>query len=58
MPGLKDKLAIVTGAAQGIGEIITITLAENSAQIILWDRDKKVESVGIICVYLAQTCYW
>jgi len=34
---LKDKVAIVTGAAQGIGKAIALNLAKEGAKICLWD---------------------
>jgi len=34
---LLDKVAIVTGAAQGIGKAIALTLAKEGAKIMLWD---------------------
>jgi 3-oxoacyl-[acyl-carrier protein] reductase len=34
---LKDKVAIVTGAAQGIGKGIALELARNGANVALWD---------------------
>ena len=36
---LKDQVAIVTGAAQGIGKSIAETLAANQARVILTDID-------------------
>ncbi len=38
---LKDKVAIVTGAAQGLGEEIAIEFAEQGAHIILIDINQK-----------------
>jgi NAD(P)-dependent dehydrogenase (short-subunit alcohol dehydrogenase family) len=36
---LKDRIAIVTGAAQGIGLAIAERLAKSGATVSLWDRD-------------------
>ena len=37
---LKDRVAIVTGGAQGIGRAVTERMLECGAQIAIWDRDK------------------
>jgi NAD(P)-dependent dehydrogenase (short-subunit alcohol dehydrogenase family) len=34
---LKDQVAIVTGAAQGIGKVIALELASDGAKVALWD---------------------
>lgn len=34
---LKDRVAIVTGAAQGIGQAAAIMLAEEGAAVVIWD---------------------
>ena len=52
---LKDKVAVVTGAGQGIGEGIALELAKRGANIVIADIDldgansavKKVESLGV-----------
>jgi 3-oxoacyl-[acyl-carrier protein] reductase len=38
---LKDKVAIVTGAAQGIGKTIAQELANEGVCLALWDNDEK-----------------
>jgi len=37
---LKDKVAVVTGAASGIGRALSMTLAANGARLALADRDE------------------
>lgn len=39
MRGLKDKVAVVTGAASGIGRAIALRLAEEGAKTVVFDRD-------------------
>ncbi|MGI9522081.1 MAG: SDR family NAD(P)-dependent oxidoreductase [Hyphomicrobiaceae bacterium] len=38
--GLKDKTAIVTGGARGIGRGIATRLAENDVNVIIWDIEQ------------------
>ncbi|MDI3521406.1 MAG: short chain dehydrogenase, partial [Anaerophaga sp.] len=38
---LKDKRAIVTGGAKGIGKAIAIALEESGAKVWVIDKDKK-----------------
>ena len=40
MTGLKDQVAVVTGASSGIGESIACALAESGANLCLLGRDK------------------
>ena len=35
--GLKGKVALITGAAQGIGKAISEKLASSGVNLILWD---------------------
>ena len=44
----KGRVAIVTGAARGIGRAIAVKLAERGAQLILVDRDEPGETADII----------
>jgi NAD(P)-dependent dehydrogenase (short-subunit alcohol dehydrogenase family) len=39
---LKDRVAIVTGGAQGFGLAIVEKFLESYAKVIIWDRDKEV----------------
>lgn len=39
---LKDKVAVVTGSAQGIGKAIALTLARNGADIAVCDIDEEL----------------
>lgn len=45
--GLKDKIAIVTGAAKGVGRAIALKLAEESAKVIVADIDE-TESMAVV----------
>jgi 2-dehydro-3-deoxy-L-rhamnonate dehydrogenase (NAD+) len=36
---LADKIAVVTGGAQGIGRAVALRLSESGAKIAIWDRD-------------------
>ena len=36
---LKDKIAVVTGGASGIGRAISLRLARDGANLAIWDRD-------------------
>ncbi|MDA1001388.1 MAG: SDR family NAD(P)-dependent oxidoreductase [bacterium] len=38
---LKDKVAIVTGASQGIGQVIALTMAREGAKVVLAARNEK-----------------
>lgn len=37
---IKDKVAIVTGAAKGIGRVIAILLANEGVKLSIWDKDE------------------
>jgi len=38
MPGIKDKVVIITGASSGIGEATAVMLAERGAKVVLGAR--------------------
>jgi 3-oxoacyl-[acyl-carrier protein] reductase len=38
---IKNKVAVVTGAANGIGRIISIQLAKEGVRLALWDKDEQ-----------------
>ncbi len=42
----KNKVAIVTGAAQGIGEGVAIALAKEGAKVVLADRSDLIDDVA------------
>jgi NADP-dependent 3-hydroxy acid dehydrogenase YdfG len=38
MPGIKDKVVVITGASSGIGEAVAVMLAERGAKVVLGAR--------------------
>jgi len=43
----KDKVSIITGASQGIGQAIAELLAQEGAQVLLWDiQEEKLQEVA------------
>jgi NADP-dependent 3-hydroxy acid dehydrogenase YdfG len=62
MPGIKDKVVIITGASSGIGEATAIMLAERGAKVVLGARGlnrlealaRRIEATGGEVTY-AQT---
>jgi NADP-dependent 3-hydroxy acid dehydrogenase YdfG len=38
MPGIKDKVVVITGASSGIGEAAAVMLAERGAKVVLGAR--------------------
>lgn len=53
MFSLKDKVALVTGASQGIGRAIALALAENGAKIAIAARN--AEKIASLASEIAQT---
>jgi len=59
MLGLKDKVTIITGAAQGIGKTIAVKLAKQGAMIVVADvleekgveTVKELESLGVKAIF-------
>lgn len=48
MKKVKNKVALVTGGASGIGEIMTRLLLERGAKVIIWDIDSEnLEKVSV-----------
>jgi dihydroxycyclohexadiene carboxylate dehydrogenase len=52
----KNKVAIVTGAAQGIGEGVAIALAKEGAKVVLADRSDLVDDVAKRIAKLKAKC--
>lgn len=49
MPRMQDRLAVVTGAAHGLGEAIARRLAEEGARLALFDMDEAgLDRVAVI----------
>ena len=45
--GLEDRVSLISGASQGIGEAIAFTLADAGAEVVLLDIQKeKLEAVA------------
>lgn len=40
--GIRDQIAIVTGAGRGIGAGIAAALADEGCKVVVWDRDRSV----------------
>lgn len=52
----KNKVAIVTGAAQGIGEGVAIALAKEGAKVVLVDRSDLIDDVAKKIIKLKAKC--
>ena len=46
MARLQDKVAIITGAAQGIGEGIARAMAKEGATVVLWDISDRIHETA------------
>ena len=44
---LKDRVAIVTGGAQGFGLAITERFIDSGASVVIWDIDEKLSLIHI-----------
>ena len=52
---LSNKIAIVTGGAQGFGLAISKRFIESGADVIIWDIDKK-ESENALKIINSKKC--
>lgn len=50
-PRLKDKVVLITGAAQGLGEALAIRLSEEGAKVVVGDMN--VEGAKNVAAQLA-----
>jgi 3-oxoacyl-[acyl-carrier protein] reductase len=56
---IKNKVAVVTGAANGIGSVIALKLASEGVRLVLWDTDeqglitltKQIKEIGVDVLY-------
>jgi NAD(P)-dependent dehydrogenase (short-subunit alcohol dehydrogenase family) len=48
MPSHQDRIAVVTGAARGIGRSISRMLAQRGATIVAVDLDEPSETIGML----------
>ena len=51
-PRLKDKVVLITGAAQGLGEALAIRLSEEGAKVVVGDMN--VEGAKNVAAQLAE----
>ena len=52
MDTVRDKVAVITGAASGIGRAIAYTLADRGAHIVAVDRDD--DGIGVLADELSD----
>ncbi|ODV83567.1 hypothetical protein CANARDRAFT_29794 [[Candida] arabinofermentans NRRL YB-2248] len=56
MFSLKDKVAVVTGAAQGIGYVVAEALAQAGASVAFWDLQDPTESAAKVAKETGVKC--
>src|SRR5271170_3545326 len=47
---VKDRVAIVTGAAQGIGLAVTNRILASGGKVAIWDRDKELLGKTVVAL--------
>ena len=53
---LENRVAIVTGGAQGFGLAITKRFIESGARVLIWDNDK-CKNLATLCETLQQSSF-
>ena len=52
---LKDRVAVVTGGAQGFGLAITERFIASGASVVIWDIDEEAIKIAIVGSALSTT---